>query len=234
MKLLLVEDDDLLGRSLSKGLREAGFAVDWARDGVEGWHLLDTGTYDGVLLDWMLPGLDGLTILQRHRQARGTTPILMLTARDATRDVVAGLDSGADDYLAKPFDFTELLARVRVLVRHRYAQPSSLIRVADLEVDLARHEVRRGGQSISLSAREFNLLELLALRANTIVSRAEIWEKVYETEAESTSNVVDVYISYLRRKIDRGRTPLIVTRRGQGYMLRADVCDHPSDDASSC
>ncbi|HVP12672.1 MAG TPA: response regulator transcription factor [Phycisphaerae bacterium] len=234
MKLLLVEDDDLLGRSLLQGLREADYTVDWARDGEEGWHLLRTGDYDGVILDWMLPGLDGLSILHRHREAGEKTPILMLTARDATRDLVLGLDSGADDYLVKPFEFTELLARLRVLVRHRYAQPSSVIRVADLEVDLVRREVRRGRKLIALTAREFGLLELLALQANRVVSRAEIWDKLYETDEEGTSNVVDVYISYLRRKIDRGRRPLIITRRGQGYMLRGEPCGPPSEDGSSC
>jgi DNA-binding response OmpR family regulator len=234
MKLLLVEDDDLLGRSLLQGLREADYSVDWARDGEEGWYLLRTGDYDGVILDWMLPRLDGLSILHRHREAGGKTPILMLTARDATRDVVQGLDRGADDYLVKPFEFTELLARLRVLVRHHYAQTSSLIRLADLEIDLARREVRRGGKSIALTAREFGLLELLALHANRVVSRAEIWGKLYETDEEGTSNVVDVYISYLRRKIDRGRQPLIVTRRGEGYMLRGEPCDHPSEGDSSC
>lgn len=234
MKLLLVEDDNLLGGALVQGLREAEYTVDWARDGEEGWYLLRTGNYDGVILDWMLPLLDGLSILHRHRQAGGKTPILMLTARDATRDVVQGLDRGADDYLVKPFEFTELLARLRVLVRRRYAQSSSTIRVADLEVDLARREVRRGGSTIPLTAREFSLLELLALQANRVVTRTEIWDKLYETEEESTSNVVDVYISYLRRKLDRGRKPLIITRRGQGYMLRGEPCGPPSEDDSSC
>lgn len=154
--------------------------------------------------------------------------MLMLTARDATSDVVSGLDSGADDYLVKPFDFAELLARVRVLLRHRYAQPSSVIRVADLEVDLGLREARRGGTRVDLTAREFALLELLALRANQVVSRLDIWEKLYETDEDRTSNVVDVYISYLRRKIDRGRRPLIITRRGEGYILRGETCDRHS------
>jgi two-component system copper resistance phosphate regulon response regulator CusR len=232
MKLLLVEDDELLGSALSQGLREAGYVLDWGRDGEEAWYRIRTGDYDGVILDWMLPRLSGLEVLRRHRQAGGVAPVLMLTARDATPDLVTGLDAGADDYLVKPFEFAELLARVRVLLRRRYAQGSSVIRVADLEVDLGRKEARRGGQIIELTAREFSLLELLALRANRVVSRQEAWNKLYETEEDGTSNVVDVYISYLRRKIDRGREPLIVTRRGEGYMLRGDPCVHPSAEGS--
>lgn len=227
MKLLLVEDDALLGQALVQGLRENGYALDWAQDGPHAARLLAGGDYDGVILDWMLPGLDGLSILRHHRQRGGRAPVLMLTARDATADLVAALDGGADDYLVKPFEFAELLARVRVLLRHRYAQASSLIRVADLEVDLGLREARRGGESLDLTAREFALLELLALRANQVVSRLDIWEKLYDDEDDRTSNVVDVYISYLRRKIDRGRRPLIVTRRGEGYILRGETCGRP-------
>jgi len=224
VRLLLVEDDELLGSALAQGLRENGYALDWAREGSHAWRLLSGTSYDGVILDWMLPGLSGLEVLRGHRRARGRTPVLMLTARDATRDVVDALDAGADDYLVKPFEFAELLARIRVLLRHGYAHPSSVIEVADLEVDLGRREARRAGEPLELTAREFALLELLALRANQVVSRLEIWEKLYETDEDRSSNVVDVYISYLRRKIDRGRTPLIVTRRGQGYMLRGEPC----------
>ncbi|MFO0840737.1 MAG: response regulator transcription factor [Phycisphaerae bacterium] len=223
MKLLLVEDDELLGRSLSQGLRENGYALDWTRDGRHALRLLGGGPYDGVLLDWMLPGVSGLDVLKRHRRDGGRTPVLMLTARDATGDVVTGLDAGADDYLVKPFEFSELLARIRVLLRHRYAQPSSVIRVADLEVDLGRREARRGGKPLRLTAREFALLELLALRVNQLVPRLEIWEKLYESNEDRGSNVVDVYISYLRRKVDLGRRPLIITRRGEGYLLQGEV-----------
>lgn len=228
MKLLVVEDDQLLGSSLRRGLREAGFAVDWSLDGEDGWHLVRSGDYDGVVLDWMLPKLSGLDLLRRLRAAQRRTPVLMLTARDATADTVAALDAGADDYLVKPFEFTVLLARLRALMRRHYEHADSLLRIADLEVDLARREARRGGAPLPLTAREFGLLELLALRANSVVSRTEIWEKLYESESENTSNTVDVYISYLRRKIDRGRPPLIVTRRGQGYMLQGTPCAAPS------
>ncbi|HEV3025043.1 MAG TPA: response regulator transcription factor [Pirellulales bacterium] len=228
MKLLLVEDDALLGPSLVQGLRENGYTLDWAKEGGHARRLLEGSPYDGAIVDWMLPGLSGLELLKQHRHRGGRTPVLMLTARDATRDIVAGLDGGADDYLVKPFEFAELLARVRLLLRHGYAQPSSVIRVADLEIDIGLRQARRGGEPIDLTPREFALVELLAFRANQIVSRLEIWEKLYDTEEDRTSNVVDVYISYLRRKIDRGRTPLIITRRGEGYMLRGTPCDHRS------
>ncbi|KAA0222126.1 MAG: response regulator transcription factor [Phycisphaerae bacterium] len=227
MKLLLVEDDALLGGSLMKGLRENGYALDWARDGLHADRLLRGSDYDGVILDWMLPGLDGLSVVRGLRRRGAKTPVLMLTARDATHDIVTALDGGADDYLVKPFEFAELLARIRVLLRHKYAQAASVIRTGDLEVDLGAREARRAGTLLNLTPREFKLLELLALRLNQVVPRLEIWEKLYETEDDRTSNVVDVYISYLRRKIDRGRAPLIITRRGEGYMLRGDPCDRP-------
>jgi DNA-binding response OmpR family regulator len=231
MKLLLVEDDELLGAALEQGLRENGYILDRARDGEHASRLLRGAEYDGVILDWMLPGLDGLEVLRRHRQGGGLTPVLMLTARDATGDLVKALDAGADDYLVKPFELAELLARVRVLLRHRYAQPTSVVRVDDLEVDLALRQVRRGGKPVDLTAREFALLELLVLRANHVVSRLEIWDKLYDAQEDRASNVVDVYISYLRRKIDRGRRPLILTRRGAGYVLRGETCDHRSPGA---
>jgi len=228
MKLLVVEDDQLLGRCVVKGLREAGYVVDWAQSGDEGWRLLRAGEYDGAVLDWMLPGLSGVAVVQRHRARGGQTPILLLTARDSTDDVVCGLDGGADDYLVKPFDFGVLLARLRSLVRRGYGKPGPVIRVADLELNQPMREVRRGGERIELTPREYKLLELLALRADQVVTRTEIWNKLYESDDDGVSNTIDVYISYLRRKIDRGRTPLIVTRRGHGYMLRGKPCDPPS------
>ncbi len=224
MKLLLVEDDDLLGQSLAQGLRENGYTLDWAQDGRYSELLLSSSVYDAAIVDWMLPELSGLEVVRRHRARGGRTPVVMLTARDTTSDVVCALDSGADDYLVKPFEFAELLARIRVLLRHGHGQKSSVIRVADLEVDVALREARREGVRLDLTAREFALLELLAFRANHVVTRLEIWEKLYDTDEERTSNVVDVYISYLRRKIDHGRVPLIVTRRGEGYMLRGETC----------
>ena len=232
MKLLLVEDDVLLGSSLARGLREADYAVDWSRDGEEGEHFLRTGDYDGVVLDWMLPKRTGIDILQRYRARGGACPVLMLTARDSSADAVRGLDGGADDYLIKPFDFSVLLARLRALVRRKYGKTAAVIRVADLEVDLAARQARRGGESIDLTPREFALLEILALHANELVTRTEIWNKLYDSDDEGMSNTIDVYISYVRRKIDRGREPLIITRRGHGYMLRGEPCDRRS--AAGC
>lgn len=233
MKLLLVEDDALLHRSLLQGLHEAGYVVDSARDGEEASHFLRTGEYDGAVLDWMLPKISGLEVLRRHRASGGSTPVLVLTARDAASDTVEALDAGADDYLVKPFEFAVLLARLRSLVRRKYQKSASSIHISDLEVDLARREVRRSGELIALTPREFSLLELLALNSDRVVSRREIWSRLYDEDSEGVSNTVDVYVSYLRRKIDRGRTPLIETRRGQGYMLRGERCTAPSAGTSS-
>ena len=220
MRVLLIEDYPPLVRSVSQGLREAGYAVDTATDGDAGLHCAETQAYDAVILDLMLPKLDGLTVLRRLRGEKNTTPVLVLTARDRVEDRVKGLDLGADDYLVKPFAFEELLARVRALVRRRYQSPASTIRVGDLEIDTTARSVHRGGTAILLSAKEYALLEYLAARAGHVVSRSEIWDHVYDFASEPTSNVVDVYIGYLRRKIDLpGRPKLIHTRRGQGYVL---------------
>jgi DNA-binding response OmpR family regulator len=173
-----------------------------------------------LLLDLMLPGLGGLELLARLRATGNTVHVLVLTARDSIPDRVAGLDLGADDYLVKPFVFEELAARLRALVRRRYDRSDPVIRIADLEVDTGARRARRAGQLVSLSAREYALLEYLASRANQIVTRSELWEHVYDFAAEPGSNVLDVYISHLRRKIDDGRArKLIHTRRGQGYVL---------------
>lgn len=221
MRILLVEDYAPLRTSVSQGLQEAGFAVDASADGEEGLWYAEGGDYDAIILDIMLPAVDGLTILGRLRRAGKTVPVLLLTAKDTVDDRVAGLDRGADDYLVKPFAFEELLARVRALVRRKYDAKDPVLRVGDLEVDTAAHAVRRAGQSIDLTAREYALLECLAWRAGQVVSRTDIWEHVYDFHASAESNVVDVYIGYLRRKIERPGLPrLIHTRRGEGYMLR--------------
>jgi DNA-binding response OmpR family regulator len=225
MRVLVVEDFGLLRDSLTQGLREAGFAVDAAADGEDGlWHAR-SNDYDVIVLDLMLPRLDGLTVLKRLRDAGNRAHVLILTAKDTTDDRVRGLDGGADDYLVKPFAFAELLSRVRALVRRRYDARSPVIRVADMEIDTAARTARRAGETVELSAREYALLELLALRAGRVVTRAEIWERLYDVNAEVASNVVDVFIGHLRRKVDRaGLTPLIRTRRGHGYVLgEADV-----------
>jgi DNA-binding response OmpR family regulator len=220
MRVLLIEDYQPLRKSLSRGLREAGFAVDAAADGEEGLRFARSGDYDVIVLDLMLPKLDGLTVLRRLREAGNPVHVLILTARDALSDRVTGLDLGADDYLAKPFALGELLARVRALVRRRYAAKSAVIRVGDLEVDTSSRAVRRAGEKVDLTAREYALLELLVMRAGHVLTRDEIWEHVYDFAAEVNSNVIDVYIGYLRKKLERDGLPrLIHTRRGLGYVL---------------
>lgn len=220
MRLLLIEDYAPLRKSLAKGLREAGFAVDVTGDGEEGFWYAKSNDYDVILLDLMLPKMDGLTILRRLRKEGIAVQVLILTAKDTVDDRVKGLNLGADDYLVKPFAFEELLARVRALVRRNYESRSPVIRVADLEINTSTRVVRRTGEVIALTPREYALLEFLALRAGQVVTRAEIWEHLYDFEDESTSNVTDVYILYLRRKLERGGRPrLIQTRRGVGYVL---------------
>jgi DNA-binding response OmpR family regulator len=223
MRLLLIEDYLPLVRSIGQGLREAGYAVDTATDGEAGLACAETTAYDAVILDIMLPKLDGLTVLKRLRDQRNATPVLVLTARDRVEDRVSGLDLGADDYLVKPFAFIELLARVRAVIRRRYQTAASIVRVGDLEIDTAGRTVRGKKAPIILSAREYALLEYLATRRGQVVSRAEIWDHVYDFASEPSSNVVDVYIGYLRRKLDQGGCPgLIHTRRGQGYRFGED------------
>jgi DNA-binding response OmpR family regulator len=223
MRVLLVEDDRPLREALRQGLEEAGFAVDASADGEEGlWHAR-SAVHDVIVLDLMLPRVDGLTILSRLRREGSSVPVLILTARDTVEDRVKGLNLGADDYLVKPFAFAELLARVRALVRRRYDKKDPVLRVGDLEVDTAGRTVRRGHDTVNLSAREYALLEFLAARAGQVVSRTEIWEHVYDFHSDPESNVVDVYIGHLRKKIEQpGRPKLIHTRRGQGYLLGPD------------
>ncbi|MEP0843029.1 MAG: response regulator transcription factor [Phycisphaerae bacterium] len=206
--------------ALRQGLGEAGFAVDAAADGEEGLWYARSGDYDVIVLDLMLPKLDGFTLLKLLRAEGGSAPVLVLTARDGLDDRVQGLNLGADDYLVKPFAFEELLARVRALVRRRYQARKPVIQVGDLSIDTAARSVQRGGRTIELTPREYALLEYLALRAGQVVSRTDLWEHVYDFHSDAGSNVVDVYIGYLRRKIERpGRPRLIHTRRGQGYLL---------------
>jgi DNA-binding response OmpR family regulator len=220
VRVLLIEDYEPLARSVTQGLREAGYAVDRSADGEDGLWFAQSHPYDAIVLDVMLPKLDGLTVLRRLREQKSTAGVLILTARDQLADRVTGLDAGADDYLVKPFAFDELLARLRAVIRRSYRIQEAVIRVGDLEVDTSARIVRRGGSPIVLSAREYGLLEYLALRQGQVVTRAEIWEHVYDFASDPSSNVVDVYIGYLRRKIDQEGAPkLIQTRRGQGYLL---------------
>lgn len=223
MRILLVEDYDPVRKAVAQGLHEAGFAVDAAADGEEGLWYARSNDYDVIVLDLMLPRIDGLTILKRLRAEGRPAHILILTAKDTVEDRVRGLDLGADDYLVKPFAFEELLARVRALVRRKYETKSPSIRVADLEIDTATRTVRRADGTIELTAREYALLEYLALRAGQLVTRTDLWEHVYDFNSSAQSNVVDVYIGYLRKKIERpGRPRLIHTRRGQGYCLEEE------------
>jgi len=209
-----------LQQSLAKGLREAGFAVDTTGDGQEGLWYATSNDYDVIILDLMLPGIDGLQILKKLRTRGQKSHVLILTARDAVEDRVTGLDLGADDYLVKPFEFRELLARIRALLRRSYRRKNPRIRIRDLRIDLTSQRVRRGRQEIQLTPREYALLEYLAMRAGEMVSRTDIWEHVYEFKSAASSNVVDVYIGYLRKKIERpGKPPLIHTVRGRGYLL---------------
>lgn len=220
MRVLLVEDYPPIQKSVAKGLREAGFAVDATGQGEEGlWYAL-ANDYDVLILDLMLPGVDGLTILRRLRSEGRAAHVLILTAKDTVPDRVRGLDLGADDYLVKPFAFEELLARVRALARRAYRTKNPSLEIEDLKIETTTQRVWRGQEEVVLTPREYAVLEYLAMRAGQVVSRTDIWEHVYEFKSESDSNVVDVYIGYLRRKIERrGKPALIQTLRGRGYSL---------------
>src|SRR6516164_498163 len=223
MKVLLVEDHKPMVRSLRRGLEEEGFAVDTALDGEEADYKARTAEYDVIILDLMLPKEDGLSLLQRWRRNGLKTHVLVLTARGSIEDKVRGLDLGADDYLTKPFELEVLLARLRALIRRTHAVKSPLLRVHDLEIDTSSRTVRRAGKELRLTPKEYALLEFLAFHRGKVVTRSMIWEHLYDEQDESTSNVVDVYIRYLRNKIDKGfDPPLILTRWGEGYLLRGD------------
>ena len=220
MRILIIEDYEPLRQAVVQRLREENFQVDAAADGTKGLELARSNDYTLILLDLILPDMDGLEVLADVRRRGSETAVLILTARDAVPERISGLDAGADDYLVKPFALEELMARVRVLVRRRYGHNHSVLVVGDLEIDLRKRMARRAGEGISLTAREFALLELLALRRGGLVTRREIWEQIYDLNYEAVSNVVDVYIAHLRKKIERPGLPrLIHTRRGEGYVL---------------
>ena len=220
MKLLIVEDERKTATYLKKGLSENGFVVDLAATGEEGLHLADTGDYDLVVLDVMLPDRDGWSVLSELRRSGKQTPVLFLTARDTVQDRVKGLEYGADDYLVKPFAFSELLARIRSVLRRGQRRRSHLLRVGDLEIDLLRHKALRNGQLLDLTAKEFALLTLFIQHVGEVLSRTLIAEQVWDMNFDSDMSVVDVHVSRLRVKVDHPfRTKLLHTVRGAGYVL---------------
>lgn len=220
MRLLLIEDNTLLRNAVGQYLREAGFIVDTAATGDEGLWAATENPYDAILLDLMLPNVDGMEILRRLRAKGNPVHILVISARDGLEDRLEALDAGADDYLVKPFPLSEALARVRALVRRRYAKKSPVMRVADILLDPIRRTVHRSGRAIELTALEYRMLEYLFHRAGEVVSRTDIWERVFEDGTGGNSNTLDVYIGYLRKKLNaEGEPDLIHTRRGQGYIL---------------
>src|SRR6516165_5625185 len=223
MRILIVEDDRRLAHQLKKGMEELGYAVAVASEGTEGLEAARRGEFDVVVLDVMLRGLDGFSIVRRLRAAKRATPILLLTARDAADDVVTGLDAGADDYLTKPFSFKVLLARLRALSRRKNVEPSTKMRIGDLVLDPATREVRRRGFAIALTRTEFVLLEMLMLNAGRVITRTRMIEAVWGHEREIENNTLDVFIRQVRSKIDPPGSPkLIHTIRGVGYALREE------------
>ncbi len=224
MRVLVIEDEVQLARNIRKGIQSMpSFTVDLSHDGEDGEHLARTTDYDLIVLDLMLPGVDGLTVLQRLRDAGKKTPVLILTAKNAPEDVIRGLDYGSDDYLGKPFEMGELLARIKALIRRSHGRPAPVLHVADLELDTRAHVVRRGGRKMTLPALQYRLLEYLVYHTGKVISKTELLEHLYDYNWERFSNVIEVYISSLRSKIDRNYSPkLIHTIRGQGYMLSAE------------
>jgi len=223
VRILLVEDEPDVAQMLAKGLREQSYAVDVAADGDSALHLVFLNNYDLIVLDVMLPLKDGFAVCRELRASESSVPVLMLTARDDVQDRITGLDAGADDYLVKPFDFHELLARLRALLRRGRTLQPEILEIADLIIDTRSHEISRAAKLIELTAKEYALLEYLARRANQVVSRSEIAEHVWDENFDPFSNLIEVYIQRLRRKIDDGREPkLIRTLRGEGYRLAAE------------
>jgi DNA-binding response OmpR family regulator len=223
MRVLIVEDDRKLARQLKKGMDESGYAATVAFDGREGLDAAITGGFDVLILDVMLPSLDGISIVQRLRQRRIGTPILLLTARDTAEDIIGGLDSGADDYLTKPFSFHVLLARLRALERRRHADPSTVLSIADLSLDPATHEVKRAASTVSLSPTEFGILELLMRNTGRVITRDRLIEAVWGHDRDVQSNTLDVFIRQLRSKIEpAGAAKLLHTIRGIGYTVREE------------
>jgi DNA-binding response OmpR family regulator len=223
MRVLVIEDEPLLAGAVAEALRRSGFAVDISADGVDGLHQACEVGYDAVVLDIMLPGLDGLGVLREMRRRERWTPVLVLTARDDDRDIANALDLGADDYLTKPFSLVVLVARLRALMRRGAPERPAVLRAGDLTVDPATRRCDRAGQPISLTAREFALLEFLMRRAGEVLAKTTILEHVWDAHYDGDPNIVEVYVGYLRRKLDAPfKRHMIETLRGAGYRLRAD------------
>ena len=221
MRILVIEDEKKIADFIKRGLKEEGYAIDVAYDGQEGHFLAKTNEYDLILLDLMLPKLDGITLCKKLKAEGTPSPIIMLTAKSSVKDKVAGLDAGADDYLTKPFAFEELLARIRAVLRNKEATKATKLQAADLALDLVTHKVTRAGREIELTAKEYALLEYFMRNAGSIITRTMISEHVWNVDFDTFTNVIDVYVNYLRNKIDAGRgKKLIHTVRGRGYLLK--------------
>ena len=221
MKILVVEDEKKVAAFIKRGLEDEGYQVETAHDGAEGFRLARENSYNLIVLDVMLPKKDGLTVVKELRQSGKLTPVLMLTARDTTDDIVAGLDAGSDDYLTKPFAFAELSARVRALVRRNEQDRGAELTYADLRLDPVTHQVWRGDKEIDLTTKEYGLLEYMMRNPNTILTRGMIADHVWEHTFDTFTNIIDVYVNYLRKKVDKGfDRKLIHTVRGQGYVLK--------------
>jgi heavy metal response regulator len=223
MRILVVEDEKKVASFIKRGLEEENFTVDVAHDGEEGLHMGETNPYDLILMDIMLPKMDGLSVIKELRKKDVNSPVLCLTAKDAVEDIVSGLDSGSDDYLTKPFAFAELLARVRALVRRGAKDRGAEIHFADLRLDPVSHKVWRGNKEIELTAKEYALLEYFIRNPNQVLTRTMIAEHVWDYSFDSFTNIIDVYVNYLRKKVDRDfDTKLIHTVRGVGYVLKEE------------
>ena len=221
MRILLIEDEKKISNFIQRGLKEEHYVVDVAFDGEEGSFMAEINPYDLIILDLMLPKKDGMTVCRELRNKKITTPILMLTARDALRDKVSGFNAGADDYLTKPFAFEEFLVRVRALLKRQRQEKGDVLKFADLQLDQRTHKVKRGDKAILLTSKEYALLEYLMIHANEVVTRTMISEHVWHEDFDSFTNVIDVYVKYLRSKVDKGHSKkLIQTIRGVGYSLK--------------
>ncbi len=221
MKILIVEDEKNLAEILKKGLEDNSFSVDLSFDGEEGLFMAESYNYDAIILDIMLPKMDGLTVLSKLRENNSDIPVLMFTARGEIEDKIKGLNRGADDYISKPFDFWELLARLKAVIRRNKGKGSPIITIDDLSIDINSRSVKRGDKELKLSSKEYNLIEYLALNKGRVISRTELTEHIYDMDFDLDSNIIDVYINYLRKKIDKDHhKKLIHTVRGAGYILK--------------